>query len=48
MTKEQIRDAYRIAENKAESLTDAVNIGFQMALNKEVLLDDYGRILRID
>lgn len=55
MTKEQIEEAYIIADNNVRefgwdksAIIDAVQIGIQMALNREVLYNDDGSIQRIE
>lgn len=39
MTKEQITEAYRIAIKYAQTTEEAVQVGIQMALNGEVLIE---------
>ena len=39
MEKQQIKEAYKIARNYANSYEDAVQIGLQMAINGEVLIE---------
>lgn len=39
MEKEEITEAYKIANKHAETFEDAVQVGIQMALNGEVLIE---------
>lgn len=54
MKKEKITEAYKQAEQYVKDNPDnfdlqgLVQIGFQMAINDEILYDDNGRILRIE
>jgi hypothetical protein len=40
MEKQQIKEAYKIARDYANNYEDAVQAGFQMAINGEVLIED--------
>ncbi len=48
MTKKNIKEAYDIANKHSMSIEDSVQIGLQMAINKEVLFSKDGKIIRID
>lgn len=39
MNKEDIREAYRLANEYAETVEEAVQVGIQMAINGEVLIE---------
>ena len=53
MTKEQIQESYKIAEdlwtkNNGAIIKDFVSIGIQMALNGEIVYNENGSIQRIE
>lgn len=48
MTKENIETAYRVAREHTSTIEEAVQVGFQMAINKEILFDSDGNVTFID
>jgi hypothetical protein len=48
MEKTEIQRAYRLAGKYAETKEQAVQIGIQMALNGEVLLDEDNNLINIE
>lgn len=47
MDKVDIREAYKIANKHAETFEDAVQVGIQMAINGEVIVEQ-GKVFRIE
>lgn len=48
MEQKTIKEAYRLAGKYAETKEQAVQVGIQMALNGEVMLDENNNLIFID